>query len=345
QGANQVWPALEAVAVSLQIKPPSYATAGVAVLRIPTDGRYAGQEWQVNPINIVSADLLPRGDVGPAGPQGPAGPAGQTGPQGPAGPQGPIGFTGAAGVPGPQGPAGPPGGPGALAFYGDGSDGALTISTAVDWTVNPTAGTLRFSSFTITPTGSLTVPDGLVIRVIGSVNIQGAVIVNPSPSEYFVCPFGYVPSVLTARTSLKGATLTLLATGAITVTSSGSVSAPGYDGSAAVAVAGAGGIITLASRISVVNSGTLNVSGGTGYNQGFRSGGGGGGGGIIHLLAPSIVSGTTIVSGGSAGGTQTSFYSQPGAGCGANGGPPGQGGNGGYVFTTISSEPAGLFVP
>jgi len=55
QGADQVWLALASVTVSLQISPPSYSAVGLVVLRIPTDGRYAGNEWQINPINVVAA--------------------------------------------------------------------------------------------------------------------------------------------------------------------------------------------------------------------------------------------------------------------------------------------------
>ena len=46
---------------------PTYTTVGVIILHIPTDGRYAGPEWQINPVNIVSSGLLPRGEAGPPG--------------------------------------------------------------------------------------------------------------------------------------------------------------------------------------------------------------------------------------------------------------------------------------
>jgi len=88
QGPDQVWPALESVAVSVELSPPTYTTIGAMVLRIPTDGRYSGFEWQLNVINIVGPDLMPRGDPGPTGL---AGVAGAIGPEGPAGPQGPGG--------------------------------------------------------------------------------------------------------------------------------------------------------------------------------------------------------------------------------------------------------------
>lgn len=49
QSADRVWQALDSVGVSIQVQPPTYATVGVVVLRIPTDGRYTGQEWQTTP--------------------------------------------------------------------------------------------------------------------------------------------------------------------------------------------------------------------------------------------------------------------------------------------------------
>jgi hypothetical protein len=368
-GADQVWPALESVAVPLNIRPPSYTTVGVIVLRVPIDGRYAGQEWQTSPINVVSAGLLPRGDLGPPGPAGPQGPAGPTGPRGSAGPQGPQGFDG---NPGPQGPVGPigPVGPqgiqGALAFYGDGSDGALSISSDVDWNVNPPSGMLQFSSFTITPTGSLTVPSGLVIRMTGNVNIAGPITVGPVTLLSGGCSFsGSGLKAVTARTLLRepplttggGGIIVLLAMGSIGVTSSGSISALGPAGQDQVVAAAAGGIVILASRTSISNLGALKADGGNGADQTCcnAAAGGGGGGGIIHLIGPSLFAGSADVSGGS--GATHPAPGSPGWGgpragsCGGTGGlfdsttGKGQAGGPGYVFTTISSEPAALFVP
>ena len=101
---------------------------------------------------------------------GQQGAPGSAGPQGTAGPQGPTG------------PPGPQGTPGAVAFYGDGSDGNLTITSSVDWTSNPPAGQLQLAGLTILSSGSLTVPSGLVIRVSGDVLITGALIVG-QPTE------------------------------------------------------------------------------------------------------------------------------------------------------------------
>jgi hypothetical protein len=106
----------------------------------------------------------------------------QGGPPGPAGPQGAPGSPGPVGPPGIQGLQGPAGASGLLSVYGDGSDGALTISAPTDWTVNPPGGTLQFSIFTIAPGGTLTIPSGLVIRVMGDVSINGSVTIAPISS-------------------------------------------------------------------------------------------------------------------------------------------------------------------
>ena len=386
QGIDKTWPALESVAVSLQIRPPSYTTVGVIVLRIPSDGRYAGQEWQTTPINIASAGLLPRGETGPAGPTGPVGP---TGPQGPMGIQGPMGSpggsgpVGANGATGPTGPAGPQGLPGAMAFYGDGSDGALTISSAVDWNVTPPGGMLQFSSFTITPTGSLTVPSGLVIRVTGNVSITGPITVGPGTSNYghncypalqsttgapalstFQARFMLRPPPVghAQQGSLIGGGIAILSTGPVAITGNGSIRASGLDGSlygtfgvgsgSILYPASPGGIVTLGSKASITNAGSIIANGGRGADgDGYWGAGGGGGGGIVHFFAPSIVSGTVDVSGGVGAIHGGTFSFVVGGACGGSGGSsntagqPGGPGGTGQVFKTITSEPAALFVP
>jgi len=388
RGVDQTWPVLESVSVAMQIRPPSYTAVGVVVSHMPVDERYAGKEWVVTPVNIVSAGLLPRGETGPQGSPGLQGP---TGPPGVAGPRGLTGETGPQGSEGPVGPPGPQGPSGALAFYGDGSDGALTIAANVDWTVNPPSGMLRFSSFTITPTGSLKVPSGLVIRVTGNVNIGGPLVVGPASRVIkgqsrrtggSCVPIG--PDAadggnvgldrLSARALLRppnvsytlvggagGGNITILAAGSITVSATGSISAAGMSGGTyptsdvpSLYAASAGGIVILASRTSIGNNGTLIATGGNGVDGVVDaaapfSAGGGGGGGIIHLLAPSIIQGTTNVSGGTGGSSGSSNgNAMTGGACGGSGGASGATGSpggAGYVFTTITSEPASLFVP
>jgi hypothetical protein len=274
---------------------------------------------------------------GAVGPQGSPGPQGS---QGPAGPQGPLGAQGPSGV---------------LAFYGDGSDGPLVISSPTDWTANPPSGMLQFSSLTITGGGSLTVPSGLVIRVTGNVSISGSLIVAPTstfvggplggscvPAAFVLAPvFGSgakAMSPLVARTLFKtsnvgyglatGGGLTILAAGSIVINSGGSISAAGPPGGVfspqSLFSAGAGGIIILASRTSIFNAGTLAARGGNGANGNASPGGGGGGGGIVHLLAPSVAVGNVDVSGGLAGSPgaaqNPSGSPVPGGACGGDGG-------------------------
>jgi len=301
---------------------------------------------------------------GPPGPQGPQGP---TGPKGPTGPRGSIG---------PQGPTGPQGVPGTLAFYGDGSDGPLLISSAVDWTQNPPDGMLQFSGLTITSSGSLTVPSGLVIRAKGDVSISGALAVAatsrtigtgsqsggscvPSRTNVTYGAGNMALSPVGARTLLStsdigyigtyangaGGGLTILAAGAIAINSGGSISATGPDGApyvsslAPVLAASSGGIIILASRTSINNGGNLVANGGNGPDGNVTvnaAAGGGGGGGIIHLLAPSIVSGNISVAGGSGGSNGKAVSS------GANVYPGGAcGGSGGASDATGSPGGAG----
>ncbi len=365
QGEDQTWPAMESVGVSVQVRPPSRTGAGAIVLQVPGDGRYGGTEWQVNPIQIVTADLMPQGEKGAAGQEGAAGPEGPQGPRGTQGPQGPPGAQGPQGMPGAQGQAGlqgPPGSSGATALYGDGSDGALVISSAVDWTSNPPDGLLQYSSLTITPTGSLTVPSGLKIRVTGDVTIAGPLVVTAIAGG--ACGYLYNPSITQVGLSpfkarllepihdvLSASNLTLLAVGSVLITPTGSISA--VAGPAGQSNAGAGGILILGSRTAVTNLGNLSVRGADGANgdQGHYAGGGGGGG-IIHLLGTSLAAGSYDASGG-AGGTPGQLLdgtgiARPGFACGGSGGTSdflsATAGGAGQVFTTVTSEPASVLM-
>lgn len=309
--------------------------------------------------------------------------SGAEGLAGPAGPQGPAGQAGAAGATGPTGPQGLPGLPATLTFYGDGSNGALMISSAVDWTVNPPAGQLQFSSITITSLGSLTIPSGLVLRVTGNVSISGGLVVAPTsrvvapianptggscvPPGTIYPPPGLSPlaaSMLFKTTDISyaqngaagGGGTTILAAGTIAINAGGSISAVGspgvYIATSGLLGAGAGGIIILASRTSIDNEGNLIATGANGASAPSTidsSAGGGGGGGIVHLLAPSIVSGTINVAGGlGATGGMSGAVQRFGGACGGSGGTSdstgGPGGTG-QVFTTIIAEPTSLFVP
>jgi len=238
----------------------------------------------------------------------------------------------------------------------------MTISTNVDWNKNPPNGMLQFSSFTITSTGSLVVPSGLVIRVSGNVNISGPITVASPARVIYTFPtvgsctpirLGFAGGkpiaggldAVRARALLKptdvsysyfgvGGHVTILAAGSIAIGASGSISAVGKDGSNTYSLfsASGGGIVILASRTSINNAGALIATGGNGADgfpggplTPFEASGGGGGGGIIHLLAPSIVVGATDVSGGSGGsnGSDNTPFRFPGGACGGSGGTSG----------------------
>ena len=173
---------------------------------------------------------------------------------------------------------------------------------------------------------------------------------------------GTTPSIVggTMASGRGGGTLRIFAAGSITI--SGSIVASGTSGQSATALSssvggGAGGILILASKTSISNSGAITANGGAGGNgiTGVAPSGasGGGGGGIIHLLSPANTAGTLSVSGGAGGGSPgaTSSFAGGGGACGGNGGASGLasaggvGGSTGLTFTTTVTDPATLIVP
>jgi hypothetical protein len=169
--------------------------------------------------------------------------------------------------------------------------------------------------------------------------------------------------------------LVILAAGGITIGATGSIDADGQSATGANQFnyglksrggGGGGGIVVLASRTSIVNSGTLVARGGMGADGSWNSGssgpliqtgpGGGGGGGIINLFAAYIVAGAALVTGGSGGhvgsGQPLGGYAGGGGGSYGSGGSTsdlsngdGYSGGDGIVSTTITPDPATLFVP
>jgi hypothetical protein len=107
---------------------------------------------------------------------------------------------------------------------------------------------------------------------------------------------------------------------------------------------GAGGIVILASKTSVLNSSSasINADGTDGGNGNSASApGGGGGGGIVHFLAPLVVKEGTVSVQGGAGGTPhsplTGSIRVAGAGGGACGG---NGGRGGWILSGNPANPS-----
>jgi hypothetical protein len=194
-------------------------------------------------------------------------------------------------------------------------------------------------------------------------------IVHPGPfgggAGTQIAPLNYIASGTTY--GLGGGSIAIYAAGAITV--SGSIHAdgggPGIDPAGNSDGGGAGGIIVLASKASINNTGTLSAIGGqgaAGYAEANETiaQGGGGGGGIIHLLSPSNSAGTTHGTGGAAGsGTTGTGYGGGGGGaCGGNGGSgeidngnddailsAATAGSAGQVFQSTVSDPGTLLIP
>jgi hypothetical protein len=246
--------------------------------------------------------LAQAGATGATGATGPPGPTGATGPAGP------VGATGGTGATGPAGPAGP-----AASIFGDGSEGAVSISGAVDWSATSPDSTLQFTNLTVS--GILTIPSGAIIRATGAVTISGLIIVKPtvaptagvaataaaSSGDAISAAGGVGLNPFFARTLVSpggrgggwgagatstavlggagGGSLVILAEGAITIGAGGAIYADGGHGTSGplnstAGGGGAGGVIVLASKTVVSNMGILSVKGGIGASGNFTPGSG-----------------------------------------------------------------------
>ncbi|MBA3974623.1 MAG: hypothetical protein C0504_10450, partial [Candidatus Solibacter sp.] len=144
-GAGTQWSSAESIQLSLKITTPSTPGVALVVMKLPTlDGRFGAAEWNVFPINVLTANqTLAAGPQGPEGPQGPTGPQGVAGPQGPQGVPGPrgdfgpAGSPGPAGDPGPQGPAGSAGPAGATGAAGAAGATGATGSAGPQGEIGP----------------------------------------------------------------------------------------------------------------------------------------------------------------------------------------------------------------
>jgi hypothetical protein len=115
----------------------------------------------------------------------------------------------------------------------------------------------------------------------------------------------------------------------ISITSTGTISAPGQDASGGSG-GGGGGIVILASQGEISHAGTINVSGGDGGAASASScPGGGGGGGFVHLIASSVANtGTIDVTGGAFGPNAVAVTDTIHCGGGGGGASYGSGGQG-----------------
>lgn len=283
----------------------------------------------------------------------------------------------------------------AASIFGNGAGGALTVSagSTLDWATTATIPA-QYSSITIN--GTLIVPSGMKLRCSGNVTVSGTILVASAPntqrttggekgiasSGAFSNDVTWVAKKIPASSISSliniplygggsgaggiagesnggggGGSFAVYASGSISVSAAGLISANGADGvntaptaNANGAGGGAGGLIVLLSKGTITINGTLKANGGLG-SAGFstlstgsiRGGGGGGGGGVICLVAPAIpsVTGSIQITGGSGGAT---FIGATGSGAGASGGASGgDGGTGGNASVTSTSGSVGLY--
>ncbi len=256
------------------------------------------------------------GILGQQGIQGEQGPAGPQGVQGPAGPQGIQGFQGASGV------------DGSLRIYGDGSAGAVTISSPTDWSSTPPAGNnYQFTDLTISSGAVLTVSSGTTIRCTGTFTNNGTIIVKTGAQgvelgmtypigDIMASPAITVPeagvSLRAAQSGESGIKNKVGGKGGIGLSKSSAafilkpgIKAGGAGAGSVVSGGNGGGSLVILAQTAIANR---SISGGGGVIYANGSDGlscaGGGAGGVVVLASPGIIdntSGVISVKGGNGG--------------------------------------------
>jgi hypothetical protein len=246
------------------------------------------------------------------------------------------------GAQGPQGIQGPQGPSGAVAAYGDGSAGALSVLVGNTLDLSDTAvvnaqpykTNTQFTIINIA--GTLIVPSGTVLRATGGVTVTGTITVNVGTADT-----GGGPAVQGVSRGVPGLIhggmgLPLLAAARLTD--------PGFEGggSGDRSINGTGGegggslVIAAQGNVSIPVGGIISANGNSGTNVGSTGdvgGPGGGGGGIIVIAAKgNLTVGGSIRANGGAGGPGRDFNA------GTNG-AGGGGGGGGGIINLISTNP------
>lgn len=235
------------------------------------------------------------------------------------------------------------GGGGGSDPYGDGSAGALTISSATNWNSSPPSNlNLQFTDLTVN--ANLTVPSGTVIRCTGNFTLASGITITVLPAPGYAnsgamenqAYGGRNGNGQSGRFGGMGAASDLDALHALRNNKGGgSGGVSGYNGSELVYGSRGGGRLTIMCQGNISISGTVNANGegtanpnpGASPNTGGSGvvGCGGGAGGVVVLAGKGTVSiGGAINANGGNGANGINY--------GGSGDAGGGGGGGGLVF-------------
>jgi hypothetical protein len=214
-------------------------------------------------------------------------------------------------------------------IYGDGSSGALSITSSTSWVTSPPSGTNQYTTFSVSGGVTLTVPSGTIIHATGTVSIAGTITVAAN-TGYVGAGQGIASSMAQQDT-----------TGATSVSGGGAINAmfarmlvnPGAQGGGSGVYnyspeGNGGGTITVIAQGAITVSGSIHAHGtaGTAPTNMNSTGGGGGGGGVIVLASKTSIDNTGTL--GAVGGA--------GADGSSSNGRSGSGGGGGGVINLLS---------
>ena len=254
------------------------------------------------------------------------------GAQGPQGVQGATGATGATGAAGPQGAAG------SLGLYGDGSAGALNITTNTDWNASFPGANLQFTSINVSAGVTLTVPSGTVLRATGNVTINGTInVLQAAADNGSFSPVAGV-ALSAAANPAAGVGLTRLSAARLATLPVLGGGAGARNGGNTGGEGGGSFAIYALGSINIAGTGAINANGANAVNLQTAAtgipGGGGGAGGVIVLLGKASINVAGAVR-SNAGNGANGF---DGNGGNAEGG--GGGGGGGIIHLLSSTSPS-----
>jgi len=195
----------------------------------------------------------------------------------------------------------------------------IGVGSTVDWSAAPPAGGVSFTSLTVS--GTLIVPSGLIIRTTGAVNISGNLVVlaNAGSSVASQAP---TLSNTNSTGGTGGLAVNALLARQMAVPPLLFGGAPGAGNNGLANQGVAGGTLTLFVGDTLTLSGLVKADGTAGYTDvdGTKNVGGGGSGGFVTLAAKNGItiqgSGMVTARGGQGGNGNVSLSNRPGGGGG-----------------------------